>query len=179
MVFNFRQFGINIEKATNMKIHSNLVMHIQERTTFETTGMEIDFWGGIAICSLGFTRCVNVQAHNNIVAGVTYVGFGAPGHACGKPNLNFIGNVAHSVKGKAGYGAIIYADSADKAQGSCTEASGFFAYKCNTIGLTGGYKSGPKINIYRNNTVLDSKTGMAFGWAGKFAITDKAYVEVS
>lgn len=117
-LFNFRKFGIRLESSDDVTVDRNLVMHVIERTTFEIIGKAIDKTGGIAMCTDGFTKCKNMKARGNIVAGAVYVGFAGPGKGCGTEDNRVNDNVAHSVKfrwGKGGYGGILTYDKSDPA----------------------------------------------------------------
>lgn len=166
VIFNFRNWGIKIDKSSGITVDDNLVMHILERTTFKSVGMSIDKWGGISMCGDKFSKCDNLKARRNIIAGIPWAGFTGPAVACDSENTDFADNVAHSIGNKyGGYGAIIFADKHDSKQATCMKAQGMFAYKTK-MGVTGGYNAGPLTNKFTEHTVLDSGVGMGLGWTG-------------
>lgn len=148
-------------------------MHIIERTTFKSVGMSIDMWGGISMCSEGFSSCTGLKARDNIVAGAAWSGFTGPASGCDDESNSISGNVAHSIRNSmGGYGAILHLDANDPKQSTCMKADGFFAYKCNTMGVTGGYNAGPVMSKFTNHIVLDSVVGMGLGWTGNPGFRD-------
>ena len=125
-MFNFRKVGVNFKSASNITFDDNVILHIQLRETFVNTD-KIDKWAGVSVCTIDEGVCSDFRMRRNIVAGAPWVGFTAPGYACGLTNdQTFRDNVAHSVnyEGVGGHGAIIYNTDLD-----CMEGSHFTGYK--------------------------------------------------
>ena len=67
----------------------------------------------MAVCSIDNTKCT-VKIRYNIVAAATWSGYTVMGHKCGDyTSKNFYKNVAHSIAGFGGHGALFYPDSFD------------------------------------------------------------------
>lgn len=168
VIYKHTKYGIRLQRCSDFTIDNNLVMHISEKTITEK--MPIFFPGaGISVCAIEQGGCSKITITNNIVAGANWIGFAVPGHSCydDEPSESFKNNVAHSVRmGDWGYGAIIYGNSEDPEQSTCSAGSFFFAYKIRGFAMAGGYKRGPKQYVFKKNTLLDSNVGMSVGFSG-------------
>lgn len=84
VLYDFKNFGINVQIGKNLTLESNIVVSIKERDGFVMTQGSPDKWAGIAICSYrGMVSCPQIYARNNIVAGAVYIGMTALAHNCG------------------------------------------------------------------------------------------------
>ena len=50
VLFNFRPFGVVLDNVRNTVYDNNILMHVQQRTTFPG-GSVTDFMAGVAVCS--------------------------------------------------------------------------------------------------------------------------------
>jgi hypothetical protein len=110
-----------------------------------------------------------MKVTNNIVAAATWTGFTAMGHECGDYSKKiFYNNIAHSIGGFGGHGALIYPDPTDKTQngGGCMEGSHFIGYKLIKAGVYGGLNPGPQTVIFSNMKMIDNQYGMGASLTG-------------
>lgn len=169
VLYNFKNFGINVQIANDVTIDGNVVSAILERRGFIMNQGVPDVWAGIAVCTYRSGKvCPGMRVNNNVVAGATYIGITALGHRCGEAatQQKFRNNTVHSVKWEQmgfGHGVIVINDVSDPFQvgaGSCFEASSFTTYKCTTVGMTGGLFMQTERVIFSNNIAIDSVGGI-------------------
>jgi len=85
VVYSFRNTGINLSYAKNITVNQNWVFHIVERPNYVMIDDQLDFWTGIATCTMPKkTSCVDIEMQDNVVAGAVWAGFTGLAHRCGE-----------------------------------------------------------------------------------------------
>lgn len=154
-MFDFINFGTNINTCDNITFDSNLIVFVHKRNF--TANHLNDPRAGLAICGfLSSDVCTDITVTNNIIAGTTFYGVAARGHDCDdSSDSSFKNNVIHSISGT---GAAIFPIPGDAGHATCYEGSYLTVYKATQGGVFCYYTT-EKVQ-FNNMLLIDNAWGV-------------------